>query len=97
MLTDAPRELEHNGPEYLIVSYYGIHLHHLQPFINKACQRGCEWRARIARSVLQATKEYLLDACGESPMAIAEYVSHLLDGARYMWEDHEASKPLVSN
>ena len=35
MLTDAPRKLEHNGPEYLIVSYYsGIHLCHLQPFIN---------------------------------------------------------------
>ena len=97
VLTDAPRELEHNGPEYLIVSYYGIHLRHLQPVINKACQCGCKWWAHIAWSVLQATKEYLLDACGESPTAIAEYVSHLLDGTHYMWEDHEASIPLVSN
>lgn len=61
---------------------------------NKACQRGREWRARISREVLQATKVYLTDTCGEAPTAIAEYVSHLMDGARYMWEEHDSD---VSN
>ena len=65
-------------------------------FSNKASQRGCEWRARIAREVLQATEEYLVDLCGDSTTAIVEYVGHLLDGARYMWEEHDATNPLVS-
>ncbi|KAF8308527.1 hypothetical protein F5887DRAFT_859477, partial [Amanita rubescens] len=59
-----------------------------------ACQRGREWRARIAREVLQATKVYLINTtCGESPTAIAEYVHHLMDGACYMWEEHDAQDP----
>ncbi|KAF8332569.1 hypothetical protein F5887DRAFT_1080649 [Amanita rubescens] len=58
-----------------------------------ACQRGCEWRARIAREVLQATERYLNDQCGEAPTAIAEYVGELLEGARYMWETHDAPQP----
>ena len=92
------RKIEHNGPEYSIVRHYQqIHLTYSREFINQACQRGCEWRARIAREVLQATEEYLVDACGDSSTAIAEYVSHLLDDARYMWEAHDTDKPLASN
>jgi hypothetical protein len=64
---------------------------------HKACQRGCEWRARISREVLRATEQYLTDQCGEAPTAIAEYVGELLEGARYMWETHDALQPSVSN
>lgn len=64
---------------------------------HKACQRGCEWQARIAREVLRATEQYLNDQCGEAPTAIAEYVGELLEGARYMWETHDAPQPSVSN
>lgn len=96
VLPDAPRNIEHNGPEYLIVSCHLLN-DFAGPWLtrrNKACQRGREWRARIAREVLQATKVYLIDTCGESPTAIAEYVQHLMDGACYMWEEHESN---VSN
>ena len=63
---------------------------------NKACQCGHEWRARISREVLQATKVYLTDTCGEAPTAIAEYVSHLMDGAHYMWEEHDSDVSTTS-
>ncbi|KAF8329951.1 hypothetical protein F5887DRAFT_1082120 [Amanita rubescens] len=76
VLPDAPCNIEHHSPEYII-----------------ACQRGREWRARISREVLQATKVHLIDTCGEAPSAIAEYVSHLMDGARYMWEEHDSHDP----
>jgi len=72
-------------------------LSYSQEFINQACQHGCEWQARIACEVLQVTEEHLVDTCGDSPTAIAEYVSHLLDGAHYMWETHNTNNPLASN
>ena len=86
VLPDAPNEIEHNGPEYVIVSLYqGIHFCYSQGFIHKACQCGCKWRVHIACLVLHATEEFLRDASGDSPTAIVEYICRPFVGWRVLY------------